>query len=276
LLGDTAPRAFWYYFPVALSIKTTIPVLLLLAGLLVIRPRALWNWPVLAAAGLLLFSLTCRVQIGIRFFLPLIALAGTGMSIAMIQTATWLGGSPPPYPPRIGGGRGGSSRRATLRLTSFSIAALAFVFWSAIESAIAWPNALCFTNGLWGPRRDGYKLLSDSNYDWGQGIPELADWSQRNQIPEVAIWYFGADPAARRPPFRSVSLIGVNPTKIRDTAGCRYLAVGTTILYGGYVNPAQAPALDWLRNRPIVDRTQTFLIFDLDADDVKAIARRSN
>lgn len=276
LLGDTAPRAFWYYFPAALSIKTTIPVLLLLAGLLVIHPRALWNWPMLAAACLLLFSLTCRVQIGIRFFLPLIALAGIGLSIAWSRAEIWSRVSTPPYPPRFGGSRGGSRRRANLRLTLLSVASLVFVFWLAIESAIAWPNALCFTNGIWGPRDQGYKLLSDSNYDWGQGIPELAEWAQRHQTPEIAIWYFGADPAARRPPFHSVSLIGVSPTNIRSASGCRYLAVGTTILYGGYVNPAEAPALDWLRNRPIADRTQTFLIFDLEADDLKAIATLSN
>lgn len=157
-----------------------------------------------------------------------------------------------------------------------AIAALTLIAWSGVECAIAWPNSLCFTNGLWSSRADGYKLLSDSNFDWGQGIPEMTRWSKAQQIPVIAIWYFGTDPDAQRPPFHSISLIGVSPAKIRSTAGCRYLAVSATILYGSYVDPAQTPALDWLRHRPIADRTRTFFIFDLDAADseAKAVAAR--
>ncbi len=70
LLGEVRPRAIWYYFPVALSIKMTLAALLLPLVVAAIRPRALRNWAVVAALVLLLFSLTSRVQIGVRMLLP--------------------------------------------------------------------------------------------------------------------------------------------------------------------------------------------------------------
>jgi hypothetical protein len=256
LLGETAPRAIWYYFPVALSMKTTIPFLLLALGLALLRPRALWNWPCLAAAALLAFSLTCRVQIGIRFFLPLIALACIGMSVALVQAC-----------------REASAGRRRL----VAAAATLLVGWSAIESALVWPNALCFTNELWGGTSRGFESLSDSNYDWGQGLPELADWPSANGALEVAVWYFGTDPAVHSLPFRDVGaevMASTDERQLRSAVGSRYLAVGTTLLYGSYVNPEKCEILKWLRAQPPIARTQTFLIFDLQGDDSipKAVA----
>src|SRR5437763_695587 len=65
--------------------KLGLPVLLLPLLLAVLRPRALANWAVLAAAVLLAFSVTYRVQIGIRFVLPLVALAAVGLAAAAVQ-----------------------------------------------------------------------------------------------------------------------------------------------------------------------------------------------
>src|SRR5262249_44222515 len=159
LLGETSPRALWYYFPVALSIKATIPLLVLNLGLALARPRALWNWPLLAALALLVFSLTCRVQIGIRFFLPLIALVCIGVSVGVVQAT--------------------KNARAGRRWF-ISIATILLIMWSAIESAVVWPNALCYANELWGGTPHGHEQLSDSNYDWGQGLPELSHWAHAN------------------------------------------------------------------------------------------------
>src|SRR5262249_13117915 len=71
LLGQSAPRSIWYYFPVVLSMKLSLPLLLLPLLLAGARRRALGNG-ILACAGLLLvYSLNCRVQIGVRFMFPL-------------------------------------------------------------------------------------------------------------------------------------------------------------------------------------------------------------
>src|SRR5207248_11047609 len=66
LLGEIHPRALWYYFPIVLTIKLSLTVLLLPVLVLLSRPRALLNVAFLLALFMLGFSLTCRVQIGVR------------------------------------------------------------------------------------------------------------------------------------------------------------------------------------------------------------------
>ena len=85
LLGQTHRRAFWYYFPVALTIKLTLPLLIMPLVLATIRPRALVNWANIAAAALLVFSVASRVQTGIRFVLPLVVFAVVGLAAAVVQ-----------------------------------------------------------------------------------------------------------------------------------------------------------------------------------------------
>src|SRR5262249_6045632 len=87
LFGQWHPdRTVWYYFPAALAIKLPLPLLLLPLWIAAVRPRALANWAMAAAGVLLVFSLTCRVQIGVRYMLPLVALAIAGLSAAVVQT----------------------------------------------------------------------------------------------------------------------------------------------------------------------------------------------
>src|SRR5262249_19451022 len=74
LLGQTHRRALWYYFPVLLTIKLSLVLLFLPVLVTVLHPRALGNWASAAALALLGFSVVCRVQIGVRFMFPLVAL----------------------------------------------------------------------------------------------------------------------------------------------------------------------------------------------------------
>ena len=57
-----------------------------------------------------------------------------------------------------------------------------------------WPHGLCYANELWGGSRNSYRLVSDSNYDWGQGLPELAQWGRQHHVAALDVWYFGSDP----------------------------------------------------------------------------------
>ncbi|MEP6822875.1 MAG: glycosyltransferase family 39 protein, partial [Chthoniobacterales bacterium] len=144
LLGQEYRRAIWYYFPVALSIKTSLPLLLLPLVLALIRPRALWNWACLAALALLVFSLNSRVQIGVRLMLPLLACLAVGGAAAFVQVHRSLG------------------KRFRIILVACMIVGL---LGNAAAAIRVWPEALCYTNPAWGGTRGGYRLLSDSNYD---------------------------------------------------------------------------------------------------------------
>ena len=63
------------------------------------------------------------------------------------------------------------------------------------ESLSAWPNYLAFFNQFVGRSRNGYQYLVDSSLDWGQDLPSLHQWLEKN-VPAasgtpVYLSYFG-------------------------------------------------------------------------------------
>ncbi len=252
--GQVARRAIWYYFPAALSIKATAPMLLLPLLLLLVGRRSLANWACKVVLALLLFSLVCRVQIGIRLMLPLLGLACIGLAAAL--AGAWQ--------------RAGSAGRRSF-VTGMATVGCAWMVWSALG---VWPHGLCFTNELWGGTAGGYRLLSDSNYDWGQGLKELADWQRGHRAADLDVLYYGTDPALKRLPMRSLSyadLHSTEPDEIPKAAQGRTLAVSTTLLYGSFSEAPQFKLLvTWLRQWRPVDRTTTFFIYRFPPDLARA------
>jgi hypothetical protein len=246
LLGQGDARSFWYYFPVVLTIKLSVPLLLLPVLLAVVRPRALANWAALAAGALLVFSLTCRVQIGVRLVLPLVGLAVVGLAAAVVQACRDLG---PGWRTRLLAGGVGTG-----------------LAWALTAAVLVWPEGLCYVNELWGGSRDGYRLVSDANYDWGQGLKELSRWQRLNAATPLDVWYFGSDPRVQRLPMRYLPL-HVLPIRRPDDVLARvrghYLAVSTTCLYGMEVDTPECRRTNaFLRTREPLARTTTFFIYD--------------
>lgn len=244
LLGEARMGAFWYYFPVVATIKLTVPLLLAPLVLLVVRPSALRNWACAVAIVLFAFSLTYRVQIGIRLLLPCVAFAVVGLSAAAVRASVE------------------ASARRGLIIRGASAAAIG---WACIACLAVWPHGLCYVNEFWGGRHDGYRLVGDSNYDWGQGLPELARWSTRHDIPGLDVWYFGTDPRVKQSPLHELPLHGLpvqSPEQLRERLAGRYLAVGTSIVYGHGLTEAHRQAAAYLRTLTPVGRTTTFLIYD--------------
>jgi hypothetical protein len=239
--GEAGPGSLWYY-SLALLVKLTLTLLLFPLILLLLRPRTLLNWACLSALALLALTPACKVQLGIRLVLPLVVLAEIGIAAALVQA--WR------------------MDRVRLRrhlLTGLSIAG---VLWSALSAATIWPHGLCYTNELWGGTAEGYHVLSDSNYDWGQGLPELARWQELSGLPSMDVWYYGTDPALFRLPLRELpwnALAARGVERLRACLRGRFFAASTTMLYGASSND---PAARFLRSCNPVARTTTFLIYD--------------
>lgn len=245
LLGATDTRALWYFFPVLLTIKLNEALLCAPVVAAMATPRSLANWPMLSALALLLYSVTFRVQLGVRMVLPLVALFAAGVAVALVRALHATTG-----------------RRRTI----VAGASAGIVAWSAVTAALIWPHGLSYANRFWGGPADAYRLMSDSNYDWGQGVKELRAWQNATGTSGLGVWYFGTDPLAQRAPLRLVPLHTmqiVDGDAVRHAAtGCR-LAVGTTLLYGTTMNASHRVAAEFLRARTPIARTQTFLIYDL-------------
>jgi hypothetical protein len=238
-------RAFWYYYPVALSIKLSLGLIILFATIVVLAPRAMRNWPFAAAIPLFILSLLSRLQIGVRLMFPLVAFVIIGTAVAATLAI-----------------RKAAARQGVANLIRAE--AIVAIGWAALAAIAVWPNGICYTNEAWGGTPTGYLYLSDSNYDWGQGLPELSRWVHRNAAGDINVWYFGLDPIIGSPPFiqQRIEADGAN-IPVAALRG-RYLAVGTTMLYGRVYerSPSQAAVRQFLKRCRPSSRTTTFLIYD--------------
>jgi len=243
LLGTSWPRAVWYYFPVVLSIKLTIGLLVLPFMLLVVDRKSLRNWGCFLALAFLLFSLNCRVQTGVRFMLPLVAVATVGLAGALVMAARQQGN--------------GWQRRLLVA------AGAAVPLWAAWSATCVWPNGLCYVNELWGGPAGGYLLVCDSNYDWGQGLPELTAWAE--QHGPVDLLYYGTDYAGVHGPVHTLSGLALSTgdgSDLRRSMTGSYLAVGTSVLYSPLsLEPQFQGGIAMLRTITPRARTATFLIY---------------
>jgi hypothetical protein len=245
-LGEWYPRATRPYFPVALTMKLPLAVLALVGATLLVHPRQLVN-PIGAIALLLLvLSPTYRVQIGIRFMFTMIVLGYIALAIAIAR---------------------GWSTSSTRALPRWFVAG---ILMSMVTTSLwVWPHGLAYFNQLWGGPSAGPELLHDSNTDWGQGLPELREWSaQRNHVP-IAVWYYGTDPAVYRPPLQRAFLSHLphngTPNEIQQLCGkAQYLAVSIGCLHGNdRVTESHRLALDWVRTQIPIARTRFFWIYQL-------------
>jgi len=166
--GRVSDRGWRAYYPVALLVKTPIPLLLLAAAgalrLLRRRERAHAAWLLLPPLLLALFFIAVsRINIGLRYLLPVYPFLAV------------LGGAA--AAPPLGRRKG--------------VVLLCLLLWLAAGTIAAWPHHLSYFNEFAGGRRGGARILSDSNLDWGQDLPGLARFLREKGDPAVYLAYFG-------------------------------------------------------------------------------------
>jgi hypothetical protein len=249
ILGEWYPRATPKYFPLALSMKVPLPAVALLLAALMIHPRRLLIPTAGAALILLAFTPNCRVQIGIRFMFPLMVLAYITASAAVARA--WGDQA------AVGGGR---------VVPRWFVAALVATL--AGTAAWTWPHGLSYFNQAWGGREAGPHLLHDSNYDWGQGLPELKEWNEKhNGGRSLSVWYYGSDVDVDRPPFVRQHLSALPLLSEDDVpviCPTKYLAVSTTVtaIHAPQIAGHEARRV-WLARQTPVARTTHFAIYQL-------------
>lgn len=166
-----AGSGWWNYFPVALSLKTPLPLLLLalLGGWGALRKRSarilliLWTLPLL----FLLLGMSGVVTIGYRHLLPAIPLliVQAGGTITLLES--------------------GPARR--LRYGALA----GVLLWFLISVLRVYPHQDAYFNELAGNWTQWSTFLVDSNLDWGQDLPALRDWMAAQQVEQVNLAYFG-------------------------------------------------------------------------------------
>lgn len=67
------------------------------------------------------------------------------------------------------------------------------LLWYVGGTIAQYPHFISYANELAGPREKRYAILADSNLDWGQALPDLTRYMQKQKIGKVKLSYFGRD-----------------------------------------------------------------------------------
>ena len=227
LMGQGSEHGWWYYFPVALLVKTPIPFLVLLVlSPVVLGRRETWRALAPWAAGIAILgiAMTSSINIGIRHVLPLyplFAVAAGGAAAAIARR-----------------GRAGVALVAILLL------------WQAGGTAAAHPDHLAWFNEI--ARRNPDAWLADSNLDWGQDLLRLSRETRERKIESLRLAYFGTAIPERHKLPRIVPLREEEPAT-------GWIAVSRQIKIG--LTWKSEPAYTWLDPYEPVEVGKSILLY---------------
>jgi len=161
LLGRYSDKGWWYYFPVAILLKTPLPTLVFLAiGLFQKHSLKTLIFVFLPIVLFLGAAMKSGINIGLRHILiiyPFLFLLG-GYGMSKLWKATW--------------------QKAVL---------VVLVSGYCAQAAFITPHHLSYFNVLVAGPTNGHKYLIDSNFDWGQNDHFLRNYIKSNKIRQYKI-----------------------------------------------------------------------------------------
>jgi dolichyl-phosphate-mannose-protein mannosyltransferase len=215
LLGQYSFFGWWYYFPVAFALKTSLPFLLLSIGAIA---WALWAAifgrekrliPLLVGLAIYLgVSMNSSINIGVRHIAPVFPFLFLLGGAFLDRLLEW----------------------SRVRVARVLVAVL--LGWMLVDGVRAYPDYLAFTNSLkFG--KPAWALLSDSNVEWGQNIGDLARYlearGETNLIGSLSGGW--AIPA-----MYGLKLLDFAPPDLQSSS-TKYVAIGAGFLNGSTVPP---------------------------------------
>ena len=240
LVGHHTLGGWTSYFPIAMSIKTPLILILTLATTAgwALRDKYRVNRSLLWVAAVpvvyVLVTVAIGIQVGIRHVLPVypfMALFG-----GMLLSSWWT--------------RGKRFRRVAAPLAILLV----------LEGAFIHPHYLAYFNLATGGPDNGYRYLVDCNLDWGQDLPALAVYQREQNLPTVNLSYFGSDA-----PGRYGVDYAVHCTQRGDQEPPPGVyAISATNAQGLYAYPLRMRELAWFRSRePSAIVAHSILVYDL-------------
>ena len=234
LLGSHSMTGWWYYFPVAIAVKTPLPILVfaLLGCMAVVKEMRADRSSesallLIGIAGVLLIGMMTKVDIGIRHVLPLYPMLALVAARGVIEL--W--------------------REVSLaRQARFGRAAVALLAASTVFiTARAYPDFLPYFNPIAGDHPE--RVLVDSNLDWGQDLYRLATVVEKMHLDSVRVAYFGS---------ADIRAAGVpNARRLHDhERAAGWVAASQTMLAGVWVDTSFA----WLNRIQPVGRVGPSLL----------------
>lgn len=231
-LGQVSPTGGWkLYYPIVILLKWPSLVLVLAAtGIVLLARFRPWEpdlW-IVASFPAVYFGLAifAHFNLGERHVLPLYPFA------LLFAAAVWESGA------RVRGTR---------------MILIGLVILNAADALRAAPDYLAYFNAAV-PQATSYRLLSDSNLDWGQGLLALRKYQQDHPQEQLSLAYFGSvDPA----------VYGIQARALpEDEHATGTVVVSATQLSGQYLN--NASAYHWLlRYQPAEMLDRSMYVFQV-------------
>ena len=181
LLGKVTNQSFRAYFPIVYLAKTPLATLILIVISIIFALISIWKSRKgkitryitnhITEFSLLLFifiysyvSITGNLNIGFRHLMPILPpiFILTGYEI---------------------------SKLTKYKFASFALAGL--ILWLIGTAIFSFPSYTAYFNEAAGGSKNGYKIVTDSNVDWGQDLKRLKTWVYKNNIGNIKIDYFG-------------------------------------------------------------------------------------
>lgn len=214
LLGMYSQTGWWYYFPVAMGLKLTLPFLLLSLGSvfwackrMVANRELKFLWLLVPAAIYLIFVLFSHINIGVRYMLPMFPF--------LIILSAWLLDQLLEF--------------KTSRMASATV--LILLGWILFEAIRAYPNHISYMNQV-ASRAPHWWYLSDSNVEWGDDLHALAQYLQQKGERRVQDATLGGFGILRFYGIEGADAFSTDPP---DANSPRYLAIGASFLNGSAI-----------------------------------------
>jgi MFS family permease len=214
LMGEHSPDGWWYYFPLGFVVKSGVATLLALSLSIFLllkkkTDKKIIYFILIPAVILLIVSMVSNVNIGVRHILPLYILAFIVIgSLAKFK----------------------------------SMAAALLVILLIVEFILIGPYYLSFFNFISGGSHQGYKIMVDSNTDWGQDLFRIKNYIDENHIENPYVEYYWNGPSS----------LNYYQISHRPLSNFQYGASSGTIIIGA--TKLVRPEYEWLRKLPIHDK----------------------
>jgi len=162
LNGQISFAGWWYYFPLVLGYKLTLPSLILFGmalifGFYAIKRKFIEEFLLIFPGGLfLVMAMTSHIDIGIRHILPVLPFLYIFIS-----------------------------RLANLKDIFLRPIVAGLLILHVAAGILAYPNYIAYFNQIAGGPNGGINHLIDSNLDWNQNMKRFAAYAKAQNIKEV-------------------------------------------------------------------------------------------
>jgi hypothetical protein len=249
LLGNLSIVGWWYYFPLAILFKTPLATLIAIPLAIIVsrkrRTSSIHNWWPIAATlvGPIFYmavAMRAHLDIGLRHTFPVYPFLFIFLGVSAA-----------------------TAYRHRPKLTAWIISLLFLGL--VIETTSAFPDFIPFFNAIAGGPRGGLSLLGDSNLDWGQDLPALADWQRDHPDRQLYLSRQGS-PDPRYYGLHYIELPGSQisePDQIAPSGQLPIYAISAANLQGPYLTQEQRQFYQhFLKEKPAAILHGTIYLYD--------------